>query len=292
MKNNYTKNKKYIRTLLCVLVLLIFMRHSGVDAQSYSVSDTTTVYNTWATYYADKFVGRKTSSGEVFYQDKFTAAHHSIKLGTLVLVTNPKTGSQVIVKVNDRCPRKGVIDLTRRAIKAVDIKGSDKVKIRILSPTWKSAWEKQLEGESVKDVPLEIAVVNEKEERVKPKEEKSQKQPMLKRVGPIEEPPTKVKNEVKEQPVPKLEKKSSSKSSKANQKYDLQIATGVPRVTAQSLVDKLPMQYQNSVKLVPDRATGKVNVRLELYTSRQKAIAIQKKLHKNFPDSELIEVDL
>ena len=65
--------------------------------QAISSADTATVYSMHGTYYHDRFVGRKTSSGEVFSQDKYTAAHHTLKFGTLLLVTNPKNGKQVIV---------------------------------------------------------------------------------------------------------------------------------------------------------------------------------------------------
>ena len=45
-----------------------------------------------ATYYANKFVGRKTTSGEVYTHDKFTAAHKTLPFGTKLKVTNLKNG--------------------------------------------------------------------------------------------------------------------------------------------------------------------------------------------------------
>ena len=74
-------------------------------AQRISSTDTTTTHKMRGTFYSDRFVGRKTSSGEVFRQDRYTAAHHSLKFGTLLLVTNPKNGKQVMVRINDRCPK-------------------------------------------------------------------------------------------------------------------------------------------------------------------------------------------
>jgi hypothetical protein len=53
-----------------------------------------------ASYYADKFNGRKTASGEKFDNDKLTAAHRTLPFNTLLLVTNPKNGKEVVVKVN------------------------------------------------------------------------------------------------------------------------------------------------------------------------------------------------
>ncbi|MBO4386208.1 MAG: septal ring lytic transglycosylase RlpA family protein, partial [Treponema sp.] len=57
-----------------------------------------------ASYYADKFHGRKTSSGEIFNMYDYTAAHKTLPFGTLLRVTNLANGNYVTVKVNDRGP--------------------------------------------------------------------------------------------------------------------------------------------------------------------------------------------
>lgn len=54
-----------------------------------------------ATYYHDKFEGRKTKSGERFSQAKMTCASTNYKMGTLLKITNPKNGNSVECKVND-----------------------------------------------------------------------------------------------------------------------------------------------------------------------------------------------
>lgn len=74
-----------------------------------------------ATYYADKFEGRKTANGEIYSHSKFTAAHNSLPIGTKVKVTHSKTGKSVIVRINDRMPGKGIIDLSKGAAKALGI---------------------------------------------------------------------------------------------------------------------------------------------------------------------------
>jgi len=91
-----------------------------------------------ATYYADKFNGRKTTSGERFHNAKYTAAHMRLPLGTMVRVTNEANGKWVDVKVNDRGPysKKLEIDLTRTAFMEIASKkgcGSFKVKLEILN---------------------------------------------------------------------------------------------------------------------------------------------------------------
>lgn len=76
-----------------------------------------------ASYYASKFHGRRTASGELFDNGALTAAHRTLPFGTLVRVTNPRTGQSVIVRINDRGPfTKGrTIDLSRAAAEEIGI---------------------------------------------------------------------------------------------------------------------------------------------------------------------------
>ncbi|RDI56926.1 septal ring lytic transglycosylase RlpA family protein [Flavobacterium glaciei] len=70
-----------------------------------------------ASYYADKFNGRKTASGRKFDNNKYTAAHKKLPFGTKVKVTNEKNGKSVIVEITDRGPfvKSREIDLSKRA---------------------------------------------------------------------------------------------------------------------------------------------------------------------------------
>ncbi len=72
-------------------------------------------------YYANKFNGRKTASGERFSNKKLTCAHRTFAFGTQLKVTNKATGQSVIVRVNDRGPyAKGrVVDLSRKAMEEI-----------------------------------------------------------------------------------------------------------------------------------------------------------------------------
>lgn len=70
---------------------------------------------TTASYYADKFDGRKTANGEIFSNQGMTCASNQYKLGTYIEVTNPKTGKSIVCKVNDRIGKAGRIDLTKKA---------------------------------------------------------------------------------------------------------------------------------------------------------------------------------
>ena len=114
------------------MALMLLACPLAAVAQVFPETDTVSEYRHKGTFYHDRFEGRKTASGEIFDQNAFTAAHWKIKLGTYVLVTNQNSGKQVIVKVNDRCPKHGVLDLSHRAATAIGIRGCQPVTVRLL----------------------------------------------------------------------------------------------------------------------------------------------------------------
>ncbi|OWP64597.1 septal ring lytic transglycosylase RlpA family lipoprotein [Hymenobacter amundsenii] len=76
-----------------------------------------------ASFYADKFAGRRTASGSVYRPGQLTAAHNTLPFGTKVRVTNPRNRRSVDVVVTDRGPHvKGrIIDLSKKAARKIDI---------------------------------------------------------------------------------------------------------------------------------------------------------------------------
>jgi rare lipoprotein A len=135
-------NKSLLRSMspskyiMCMLVLLL----SSLVCKSQHVEvmdDTTKVYYTKvgvASYYGESFHGRKTASGEKYNKNKLTAAHPSLPFGTLVKVTNVRTGKWVIVRINDRGPYVGnrVIDVSYRAARHLGmLNGKGIVRVRI-----------------------------------------------------------------------------------------------------------------------------------------------------------------
>src|SRR5690606_12550735 len=73
-----------------------------------------------ASYYHPRFVGRLTATGDVFSNEKFTAASNHFKLGTYVKVTNLRNGRFVYVRINDRMGQPDrIIDLTQKAAEAL-----------------------------------------------------------------------------------------------------------------------------------------------------------------------------
>ena len=103
----------------------------GVGAQS----DEKVQYGV-ASYYADKFEGRRTANGEVFSQSKMTAAHNALPLGTWIRVTNLRNGRQAVVKVNDRLHHRNrrLVDLSKAAARELGYlqRGITRVKVEVL----------------------------------------------------------------------------------------------------------------------------------------------------------------
>ena len=90
-----------------------------------------------ASYYADKFHGRTTSSGEVYDRAEYTAAHRDLPFNTIVEVINTNNNRTAVVKINDRGPfaYNRMIDLSFVAAKDLELLGPGEadVQIRILS---------------------------------------------------------------------------------------------------------------------------------------------------------------
>lgn len=89
-----------------------------------------------ASFYAAKFQGRRTASGQLFDHAALTAACNTLPLGTWVKVTNLKNGKTVVVRTNDRLHVKTgrLIDLTRAAATRLGFvkAGLTRVKIEVL----------------------------------------------------------------------------------------------------------------------------------------------------------------
>ncbi|HMI01510.1 MAG TPA: septal ring lytic transglycosylase RlpA family protein [Pedobacter sp.] len=87
----------------------------------------------YATYYANKFEGRRTTSGVRYRGKKLTAAHLTLPFGTIVTVTNPDNGRSVDVEINDRGPhsKKFKIDVSAAAAKALGFYGKGVAQLEI-----------------------------------------------------------------------------------------------------------------------------------------------------------------
>ena len=89
-----------------------------------------------ASWYGPPYHNRRGSNGEVYNMHAFTAAHRTLPLGSIVRVTNVKTGSSTIVRITDRGPfiQGRILDLSLAAAKKIDLwrAGVAKVHLEVL----------------------------------------------------------------------------------------------------------------------------------------------------------------
>ena len=87
-----------------------------------------------ASWYGEKFQGRKTAGGERFDMNGMTCAHRSLPLGTWLRVTNLKNHRTAYVRVNDRGPvlEGRIVDLSRAAARTLGLDGIGKVSLEPL----------------------------------------------------------------------------------------------------------------------------------------------------------------
>lgn len=130
MLSNYHKHQWLLAITLFSTTFLLVGCASGPGAGP----DTDFTSQTGlASFYADRFDGRQTASGEIFDQEKLTAAHKTLPFDTKVRVTNQANGKQVMVRINDRGPfvEGRIIDLSLAAARRLDFVQQGVVKVRI-----------------------------------------------------------------------------------------------------------------------------------------------------------------
>jgi rare lipoprotein A len=87
----------------------------------------------YASFYSDKFIGKKTSSGQIFSQNKLTCAHNTLPMGTMIRVTNLENQLSVVVRVNDRLHHRNprLVDLSVSGAKKLGFRKKGVIKVRV-----------------------------------------------------------------------------------------------------------------------------------------------------------------
>jgi len=87
-----------------------------------------------ASWYGQRHQGHATASGETYDVNKLTAAHRTMPFGTRLRVTNVENGRSVVVRVNDRGPRKKdrVLDVSLAAARALGMVGDGVTRVEIV----------------------------------------------------------------------------------------------------------------------------------------------------------------
>ncbi|RED19472.1 rare lipoprotein A [Flavobacterium cutihirudinis] len=128
--------KKIALYLILIISTFTFAQEKSVNKEPKEETEKYTLYkiNAHASYYNDKFNGKRTASGKKFNNNKLTAAHKKFPFGTKLKITNERNSKSVIVTVIDRGPfsKKREIDLTKRAfMKIASNKGSGSMNVKI-----------------------------------------------------------------------------------------------------------------------------------------------------------------
>ncbi|RYD55811.1 MAG: septal ring lytic transglycosylase RlpA family protein [Sphingobacteriales bacterium] len=121
-----------MRMRLLVVTATLIMGSLGLNAQQVQKQKGTDGKGI-ASFYHDKFEGRQTATGEIFDNDKFTAASNKLKLGSYAKVTNLTNGEVVYVKINDRmnASNERLIDLASVAAKKLNFQGNGVTKVKV-----------------------------------------------------------------------------------------------------------------------------------------------------------------
>jgi rare lipoprotein A len=86
-----------------------------------------------ASWYTAPYKGRKAANGEVFDSNALTAAHRTLPMGSLIVVTNLKTGQSSAMRISDRGPfvADRMIDLTPASAKAIGVYQAGLARVRL-----------------------------------------------------------------------------------------------------------------------------------------------------------------
>ncbi len=107
-------------------------KHQKAKKSKREVSKEKIHYGT-ASFYANKFEGRKTANGEVFSQKKLTGASNILPLNQWVRVTNMRNHLTVVLRITDRMHKnnKRLIDLSKSAAKKLKYTGYGLAHVRV-----------------------------------------------------------------------------------------------------------------------------------------------------------------
>lgn len=237
-----------------------------------------------ASFYADKFEGRTTASGERYSHNKKTCAHLSLPFGTLVRVTNLANSKSVVVRVNDRGPfvPNRIIDLSKSAAQSLDFIGAGiaDVKIEVIEE----------DGKYIADKPAENV------QQPRPKQQESQvaakvdREPEKRPVVQAQAPASKPQPMHSEPSVSELYEVSVKRLNP--QGYAVQIGSYKELVNLLRIADDLKTSLKEEVRVQVSTLNGEKIYRLMVggFPQRSGADALKRKVEQIYPDCFVVEL--
>ena len=108
-------------------------REMGQYPEQTEARESGSVQEGMISFYADKFHGRRTASGEPFDKHALSAAHPTLPFRTQVEVTNLENGKSVVVEINDRGPfsKRRILDISPAAARQIGMMGQGTVRAKV-----------------------------------------------------------------------------------------------------------------------------------------------------------------
>lgn len=237
-----------------------------------------------ASFYADKFEGRTTASGERYSHNKSTCAHLSLPFGTLVKVTNLSNDKSIVVRVNDRGPfvPNRIIDLSLSAAQKLDFvkDGITDVKIEVVDD----------QG---------AVIVDKVPESPRPTPVKTEQRPASTVAAKPENKPASPSKPVTNEPkVVVTPEASISELYSVNvtrlnpQGYAVQIGSYKELVNLLRIADDLKTSLKEEVRVQVSTLNGEKIYRLMVggFPQRSGADALKRKVEQIYPDCFVVEL--
>ena len=255
-----------------------------------SIAQSNYVQEGKASFYADKFEGRTTASGERYSHSKNTCAHLTLPFGTLVRVTNLGNNLSIIVRVNDRGPfvANRVIDLSRSAASTLNFidTGLADVKLEVISD------DVNITPPKKRPVEQEIVRIEPQAPVKKEKQAESTWQKPIEPVKPKQNQPNiaeKSQSPIVESDMELYELKVTRQSPKG---YTLQIGSYKELVNLLRIADDLKASLNKEVRVqVATINTEKVyRLMIGNFSSRKEADSFKSKAAEVYPDCFIVEL--
>ena len=231
-----------------------------------------------ASWYGPSFSGGKTANGEIFDETKFSAAHRTLPMPSLVRVTNLENGISMTLKVNDRGPyaRDRIIDLSSAAADVLRIKekGTARVRVEILPEESKNLKELAMASQNTDIYEPNISYSSNEIQPEAPKVEEPA--PMVQEPAPVVEPVP--APEPTPAPAPEPTPAPAPVANTNGSDFFVQVAAYSTYEKAEALKDKL-VNF-GTVKIFKSVVNGETlyKVRLGEFATKEEAENVQRQV--------------